>query len=190
MDKDRFEKRKDETKQAIQQSFIKMLQTRAFDEITVREIAEEAGIGFKTFYRHYKDKTELTQAIFANFVIKLQEVVVPPLTREDAESNIYPILDLVRDNATTMRAIGQMPNREDLAQPIIQFAFMEGLKLQVSALSGEGVKGQKRRELVAQHFVHAQLALFVWWVSEEMVIPIEEMADLINKLVIRPIWTL
>ena len=190
MTTDRFEKRRIATKQTIQETFVTMLQSRAFNDITVREIAEEAGIGFKTFYRYYKDKTELTQAILSDFVEKLREYVLPPLSLEAAEANVTIVLKQVRDNAATVRAIGQMPNRDDLAQPLIQFAFAEALRLQVAALGGESAKDQKQREMVAYHFVHSQLSLFYWWVFSDMALPLEEMAEMIIKMIIRPIWEL
>ncbi len=189
MQTDRFEKQRLATRQSIQQTFIKMLQTRDFDSITVREIAEEAGIGFKTFYRHYPDKAALTQAIMAGFVEDISKVISPPSTLEVAVANLRIILNYVQDNARAVRAIGQMPNREDLAKPIIQFALAEGVKIQ-SEGDNSFDSNTSHNKLISHHFVHSQLGLFFWWVMNDLDPPVDNMVELMSQLIIKPIWEL
>ena len=189
---DRFEIRKAETKELIQQAFITLLQEKAFDEITVREVAEHAGIGFKTFYRHYKDKTELTNKLVSNFIVDLSQHLAPPTSLEACIDNLRQVLVFVRDNATTVRAIRQTPSKDDLISPLVQFGFAAGLQLQIVA--SEESEGQprdnKRQELMAHHFVHSQLSLFYWWALDDLAMPLEEMVEMITALIIRPIWAL
>lgn len=51
------------TKRLIQTSFLKMLEHKPFDTITVNDITSEAGINRGTFYLHYLDKFDLLEQI-------------------------------------------------------------------------------------------------------------------------------
>lgn len=53
------------TEQAIRTSFMKLLNERPLDKITVREIAAECGISRNTFYYHYHDVYDLLEKMFA-----------------------------------------------------------------------------------------------------------------------------
>lgn len=52
------------TKQAIQESFVKLLDERPLNQITVRDIVEDCGVNRNTFYYHFADiPTLLTELI-------------------------------------------------------------------------------------------------------------------------------
>ena len=51
------------TKQLIQKSFMKILESKSFESITVGDITKHAQINRGTFYLHYKDKFDLLDNI-------------------------------------------------------------------------------------------------------------------------------
>ena len=53
------------TEQAIQATFMKFLNERPLDKITVREITDACGISRNTFYYHYHDIYDLLEKLFA-----------------------------------------------------------------------------------------------------------------------------
>lgn len=53
----------DFTKNAIQDSFIKLLNEKPLKQITVRDIVEDCGINRNTFYYHFKDMPDLIESI-------------------------------------------------------------------------------------------------------------------------------
>ncbi|MBS1402906.1 MAG: TetR/AcrR family transcriptional regulator [Oscillospiraceae bacterium] len=52
------------TEKAIMDSFVKLLSEKSFDKITVTDIVEDCQITRRTFYYHYADLYELTEALF------------------------------------------------------------------------------------------------------------------------------
>ncbi len=60
------------TKKAIAAAFKKVMETTAFEEIAVLDIAAACGISRRTFYYHFKDKYDLVQWIF-------QEEIIPDI---------------------------------------------------------------------------------------------------------------
>lgn len=52
------------TKQAIYASFLKFLEQKPLDQITVKDIVDDCGINRKTFYYYFQDIYALTEEIF------------------------------------------------------------------------------------------------------------------------------
>lgn len=52
------------TKQAIMETFLKLLKSKSIDKITVKDIVEECGINRNTFYYYYADIYELLEDVF------------------------------------------------------------------------------------------------------------------------------
>ncbi len=57
-------KMSDLTKRAIKTSFLKLLNAKMLDKITVKDIVEDCGINRNTFYYHFEDVYALLQEIF------------------------------------------------------------------------------------------------------------------------------
>jgi len=55
-------------RKTILRALEKVLKDRRFDEITVDEVAEEAGVGKGTVYRHFQDKENLFFEMVQNFL--------------------------------------------------------------------------------------------------------------------------
>ena len=47
------------TQKAIREAFLKLLNERRYEQITIQDISEEAMINRNTFYLHYTDKEDL-----------------------------------------------------------------------------------------------------------------------------------
>ena len=52
------------TKQALEQSLKKLMQVKALDKITIRDITTDCGISRMAFYYHFRDKFDLVNWIF------------------------------------------------------------------------------------------------------------------------------
>ena len=52
------------TKKAIRASFVKLLNDRPLDKISVKDVVEDCGVNRNTFYYHYQDIFSLLEDIF------------------------------------------------------------------------------------------------------------------------------
>ena len=57
------DKRIQKTKRKLRDTFVQMLQTKSFEQITVTELCEAAKMSRITFYAHYNDKYDLLEAL-------------------------------------------------------------------------------------------------------------------------------
>ena len=60
------------TKQAINHSFLKLLNERSLDQITVKYIVEDCGINRKTFYYYYQDIFAIIDEFTSNELMRIK----------------------------------------------------------------------------------------------------------------------
>ncbi|WP_370821809.1 TetR/AcrR family transcriptional regulator [Acidaminococcus massiliensis] len=70
MDK-KIDRRILKSKNAIEESFLQLLEKKGFDSLSVKEIAEYANIGRKTFYLHYDDLYDLLNHVLDKEMMEL-----------------------------------------------------------------------------------------------------------------------
>ncbi|UOQ45770.1 TetR/AcrR family transcriptional regulator [Halobacillus salinarum] len=69
-----IDRRKLKSQKAIQSAFLAMVIDIGFDEITVKDVAEKADLGRKTFYLHYVDKYDLLDHIVDGHLEELTKI--------------------------------------------------------------------------------------------------------------------
>ena len=95
------------TKDAIKKSFMKLLNQKPINKITVKEIVEDCGINRNSFYYHFEDIPSLMEEIFNDQVDAF-------VNRDNVSDNIYDnIMDAIEfslENKTAMIHIFDSPN--------------------------------------------------------------------------------
>ncbi|MEC0184736.1 TetR/AcrR family transcriptional regulator [Paenibacillus peoriae] len=71
MTTDKVDLRIIKTRKAIKESFVKLIQSKGYERITVQDIADEAMINRNTFYLHYVDKPDLMDKLCQQSLEKL-----------------------------------------------------------------------------------------------------------------------
>ena len=140
------------TKKAIVNSFIKLLNEKPLDKITVKNIAEDCGINRNTFYYHFGDIRELTVYTIdsqihsvseldfngdswvdsfveaAKFVIDNKKAVYNiynSLNRETVENYLNTVAFKVTDNFVSAKAVGIDADKSDIE--LIKDFYMSAL---------------------------------------------------------------
>lgn len=53
----------EETRQEVLDSFLSLIREKSFDDITIKDICQNAGVSIGTYYYYFKDKEECTKSI-------------------------------------------------------------------------------------------------------------------------------
>ena len=97
------------TKDAIKKSFMKLLNQKQVNKITVKEIVEDCGINRNSFYYHFDDIPSLIEEIFNDQVDEL-------MNRQSGSENIYDsiieAIDFAMQNKTAMMHIRDSASRD------------------------------------------------------------------------------
>ena len=118
------------TKRALSAAFKELLQTEAFEKISVADICEMCDMNRKSFYYHFKDKYDLANWIFDTEFIELTQSHIPDIANlsfEDRWNGIAVVCNYFYENRNFYRKIlkvaGQNSFSEhfrDFMHPILQ----------------------------------------------------------------------
>lgn len=96
------------TKEAIKNSFMKLLNQKPLSKITVKEIVEDCGINRNSFYYHYDDIPNLLEEIFN----EQADAIFQPEQNSDVYECLTTAIGFALDNKTAMMHIFNSANRE------------------------------------------------------------------------------
>ena len=83
------------TKKAITDSFLKLLNEKKFDKITIKDIVSDCGVSRKTFYYYFEDIYDL----LGKYLADLTEESVKNIDNvESFEAELLKLMDFVMQN--------------------------------------------------------------------------------------------
>src|SRR5947209_9574584 len=113
------DKRVRETRDALGDALLALIEEKHFDAITVQEVLDRAKVGRSTFYVHYRDKDDL----FLSDVEEFLELTATALSRKkDKGQRVAPVKEFfahVRDGAKLYKGLiasGKVNDFMDLAR--------------------------------------------------------------------------
>ena len=166
------------TKQALHGAFLTAIKAKALDEVSIRDIVAEAGIGYATYFRHYSSKADLLQAVVADEIRELVDLALPALDQRDTLASSTAMFRHVEQHRALWSALltggAAGTIREELAKEA------RGRTLNIPAdLS-------LPTELGVMVGVASTIEIIAWWLRQDPAVPIERAAELHDRLVLRP----
>lgn len=164
------------------EAMIKLIQEKPFDEITVQEVLDRAGVSRTTFYTHYRDKDDL----FISDLDEFLEGAATMLTRSgDPSERVAPVHEFFahvaegRNIYDALVASGRINDFMELARG----HFARGIERRLAdSERGRWMEGGSRSAL-AHALAGAMLSLLSWWTDRGMTVPPSEMDDLFHRMV-------
>ena len=98
------------TKQAIKNSFLKLLNARPLNQVTVKAIVEDCGINRNTFYYHFEDIHDLINWMFNEEVKK----IIDNFDKSNYENFLNSVLDYIEENKHILNSAYNSFGREQL----------------------------------------------------------------------------
>lgn len=88
------------TQQRLQNAFLKLLQTKAIHQITIRELCAAAGINCTTFYNHYGSQYDLFHQISQQYLDSIAHCLsaADPCSRESIQQRVTLVLSYMADH--------------------------------------------------------------------------------------------
>jgi AcrR family transcriptional regulator len=105
------------TKQAIIDTFVRILNEKPLSKITVTEIIEACEISRNTFYYYFADIYGLVDYLFCMEIKRLQEITN---TCDNLGDECELVLELLKKNKTALRHVYESANRDQLERYLFQ----------------------------------------------------------------------
>ena len=165
---------------AMRSALLALLESKPFEQITIREIAAKAGIGYATFFRHHPSKEALLSHIAADELERLVALALPLLNAANGEAACLALCRYVEAH----RALWAILLTGGAAATLRE-AFM-GVSRRVAADFREAPPWLPV-ELGIIHASGAIVEILAWWLRQDTPLSVERVAEILNRLVIAPV---
>lgn len=180
------------TKKALSDAFMHLLSKKSFEDITVNELCEAAGIRRATFYKHFTDKFQylasFTHSLRDNFDSAIWKSSNPDTTAHYYTEYVNRMLTFIKENQKIIENImksGVLPSMISIIMEQNYRDTLDRLRESVSA----GMYSISSSETVAAMFSGGvTLAIYMWLIGG-MKKPTSELAAEINAIISATIGT-
>lgn len=169
-----------QTRASIRKAFLKLLKKKPMEQITIREIAAEAAIGYTTFFRHHQSKEDLLNEIAAAEISHLIELALPTLGAVDAREATLAMCHYIAKHRVLWATLLTGGAANSLRDEFIR------LSLQVAA-SWKTNDTWLPPEVGVILVTSGTIELLAWWLRQKNPIPVEKLAAILDKTVISPV---
>ncbi len=152
------------TRQAIITSFMKLLNERSLDKITVKDIVTDCGINRNTFYYHYQDIYALLEDIFAS---EARKVIEKNESLLNWQEGLISSTQFALNNKRAIYHVYNSVNRDQLERYLFRVAedLMEKIVRQFS--DGLNVSDEDIRYITI-FYKHATVGILIEWLQRGM----------------------
>ncbi|MFK7802890.1 MAG: TetR/AcrR family transcriptional regulator [Anaerolineae bacterium] len=170
------------SRRLLQNALVELVASQGYEHVTIRDITKKAQVGYKTFFRHYESKETLLQAILNKIKESFQQNALLPSEPNAMERNTLACLKIAKENKGLLLAVLKSPMANQLLQPVIDMAQQDR-----TSFFGRLIVPN---DIVDHHFATSMMSLIQWWLENDQAYSIDQMAEYINLLVIRPMGEL
>lgn len=165
----------------LREALLALVRERRFEDVTIADITARAGVGYATFHRHYADKQELWREIADGLVADLLARIAPFVNGHDARDVARGLCEHVAANRAAISAILAQG-----AESALRADLRRGARALLDQTPPREYAGLPR-SLVVRHGTAATAGLLAWWLERFDEVSIDEMTEIIDRLVIRPV---
>jgi AcrR family transcriptional regulator len=172
------------TRQMLQASLLKLLETKSFDEISVHDITDAATVNRATFYDHYTDKFALLEAMVAG---RFHHVLEQRSVRYDGScaSAAAPVILATCHFLCEFHGNGASCQRQTAFEPLIEAAVTNAIRrILVAGISATKPESGSSPAMIATAASWAIYGSVKEWFNTPGRRPAEEIAPVILSLII------
>lgn len=166
------------TKRAIIESFIRQLQTKPADKITVKDIVEDCGISRNTFYYHFKDIYEVLEEILH---MQEERVIRGLESGEIDEGDWRGGVDRMMENQEMLYRIYRSTRGTEVRRYFSESASV--IFKHMVEVKSRGIEAtEEDKELIGRFYHHAFEGCMLDWLESGMKTPIARELGRLERL--------
>lgn len=168
-----------ETRDILGDALVQLMQEKNFDDITVQNVLDRAGVGRSTFYVHYRDKNDLflsdVEDFLEHFSSALRRNRISPKRLLPVQEFFSHVREVRQFHLALVKS-GKLNDVWQLARGT--FARSIGDRLQAAGVEIDA----QRRSALAHALAGSFFSLLDWWIDQGMEADPREMDELFHHL--------
>ncbi len=178
----RSDPRVERTLTALHGALLALLEEKPFEQITIREISTRAGTGYATFFRHYPDRRSLLNDLVADEIAELIALSIPILLETDSRAAAVALCGYVDERRPLWSALLTGQSVGTMRAEFIR---------QARRLASEHPKKSSwlPNDLRVVYGVSSLFEILAWWLQTPEEFSVDQVAEIIDRLVINPTMT-
>ena len=169
------------TQKALARALISLTLEKGYEAITIRDITDQAEVGYATFFRHYHDKDALLKDVLDVVLDELISLLTAPMSEVNHETIGTLIFRYVQEHNEVVLVLLSSRGSSVLVRRITE-AGTQSVFNQNPSLNESHIPP----EVAAHHLVTSTISLIQWWVEHEMPYSPEQMGVIYKDLIAHP----
>lgn len=149
------------TKNAIKNSFLKLLNDKQLNKITVKDIVEDCGINRNSFYYHFNDIPSLLEEILTE---QADELVLPQTKPDSVYECLLSAISFALDNKTAVMHIYNSANRE-MFDRYLNNVMQHSVSEYIDAVSGDYDISAEDKEIITMYYKSLLVGFVIDWLG-------------------------
>jgi AcrR family transcriptional regulator len=167
------------TRMALNGALLRLLQEKPFDQVTVREIARTADVGYATFFRHYRDREALLHELAADQIRELLERTLPLIFGADGRAAAVALCEKIESQRKLWSALLTGGAAATVRKELIRQA-------RCIAAERPAPETWLPLDLRLVYAVGGAIDVLAWWLQQADAYPLARIAEILDRLVITP----
>jgi AcrR family transcriptional regulator len=167
------------TRESLRRALLNLLEKKALEEISIRDIAAAAGVSYTTFFRHHTTKEALLDEIAAEQIQRFVELGWPNIEASDTR-------------AASLTLCAYVDEHRQLWSTLLTGGAANALRAELLRIARELAANQDApgswlpSDLAVVFAVSSTIELLTWWLRQEKPLPSEQVAEIHDRLIITP----
>lgn len=167
------------TREALRDALLNLLTTTPLDQITIRDIAAAANIGYTTFFRHHPTKEALLHEVAAEQIRRLVNMALPMLEMRDPRPASLALCSYVDDHRELWSTLLTGGAAGALREEFLKVAT------EITA-NWPHTTRERPAEILTILIVSSTIELLAWWLRQKKPMSVERIAEIHERLIITP----
>lgn len=164
------------TRDALGDALLALMSERAFDDVTVQDVLDRAGVGRSTFYVHYRDKHDL----FTSDIDEFWSLVAQRRVGEDRIAAVRELFEHAADAGPLLETFRRSGKLHDVLELGIAH-FARAIDERLGSMPRTRHLPPARRTALAHAQAGAILAMLEWWLSAGQPLPAADVDELFHR---------
>ncbi len=166
------------TKKAIKKAFVKLLLTKDYNKITIKDIATEADVDRKTVYNYYSGIHEIREEI-ENEIVKSMDDSISQFEHMDAYAHATKIFSalttIINQNSELFGYLFKSDNNTQIVRKII--FYVEDYVYRVLKDSSISYLGQDKLHFMSNFIAGGAVVVYQDWFNSDKKTPLVKLSD-------------